>query len=79
MTIHGQIKDGVVVLDDASTLSEGTHVLVCAYNFECDGLVEDDEGATLLERLSPVIGVAEGLPSDASVNIDHYLYGAEKV
>ena len=30
---------------------------------------------TLLERLRSVVGKAKGLPPDAAVNHDHYLYG----
>ena len=35
-------------------------------------------GLSLYERLKPVIGAAKGLPPDASVNVDHYLYGHPK-
>lgn len=33
---------------------------------------------TLAERLANVLGKATGLPPDASVNHDHYLYGVPK-
>ena len=33
---------------------------------------------TLYERLKPFIGTVEGMPEDASQNIDHYLYGHPK-
>jgi hypothetical protein len=33
---------------------------------------------TWAEVLRDVIGQAEGLPADSSVNHDHYLYGAPK-
>lgn len=33
---------------------------------------------SLLERLAKVKGKAPGLPADASINHDHYLYGAPK-
>jgi hypothetical protein len=33
---------------------------------------------TLYEGLKPFIGVAKGLPADASINVDHYLYGTRK-
>ena len=33
---------------------------------------------TLYERLKPFIGKAKGLPPDASINHDHYLYGLPK-
>lgn len=71
------MKDGVVVLDNTNALSEGMRVLVCAFNFECADLPKDNEGCTLLERLAPVVGVAKGLPFDASVNLDHYLYSSD--
>ena len=38
----------------------------------------DDDGPTLFERLEPFIGKLQGLPPDASVNLDHYLYGLPK-
>jgi hypothetical protein len=28
----------------------------------------------LYDRLKPVIGAAKGLPPDAALNVDHYLY-----
>ncbi len=34
--------------------------------------------ASLSKRLRTVIGKTKGLPSDASRNLDHYLYGARK-
>ena len=33
---------------------------------------------SLAERLANVIGKAQSLPPDASVNLDHYLYGLPK-
>lgn len=34
---------------------------------------------TLAEMLVSLIGQAEGLPEDLSINHDHYLYGRRKV
>ncbi|MFN0011035.1 MAG: hypothetical protein ACKVS8_05250 [Phycisphaerales bacterium] len=34
---------------------------------------------TLYERYKPIVGSVRGLPSDLSVNHDHYLYGTPKV
>ena len=77
MTYRGHVKNGVVVLDDEVTLPEGTEVSVDPL-----GPAEvDEDGAetpTLYERLKPFIGKAEGLPPDASINHDHYLYGTPK-
>ena len=72
MTYKGRVKDGVVVFDDRVRLPEGTEVEVT--------LPDDPDGSglSLYERLEPVIGRAQGLPPDASENIDHYLYGHPK-
>ena len=35
-------------------------------------------GLSLYDRLKPLIGAAKNLPPDASVNVDHYLYGHPK-
>lgn len=53
--------------------------------------VEEDNGAeqaaatpaegelpTLLERMKDFVGTVHNLPPDASVNLDHYLYGTPK-
>lgn len=34
--------------------------------------------ASLLDRLSSIVGKIKGLPADMSVNHDHYLYGVPK-
>jgi len=69
MTIKGKIKDGVVVLNGDVKLPEGAEVEVNLPDHS------DQPGPTLYDRLKPVIGLAKGLPSDASKNVDHYLYG----
>jgi hypothetical protein len=77
MTYRGHVNNGVVVLDDAVTLPEGLSVRVEPADSVPD---EDDEEniPTLFERLAPFVGKLEGLPPDASVNVDHYLYGLPK-
>ncbi len=77
MTYRGQVKNGIVVLDDAVTLPEGAVVRVDVI----DGTAREsgiEAGPTLLDRLGPVVGKADGLPPDASKNVDHYLYGHSK-
>lgn len=37
-----------------------------------------DEVPSLYERLRDVIGSVDNLPTDASINHDHYLYGTPK-
>jgi hypothetical protein len=83
MVYRGQIKNGMVVLENAIGLAEGTKVTVRAAT-EKSSLKSNGRSngkrrrATLAERLAPVIGKAGTLPSDASVNLDHYLYGLPK-
>ena len=74
MTYRGHVKNGVVVLDEPVKLPEGAEVQV-----DLQATLPDkpaaDEIPTLYEQLEPFIGKAQGLPPDASVNLDHYLYG----
>ena len=78
MTYHGHVEGGVVVLDDAACLPDGAKVTVSLLDFLQEDSTDDTEGPTLYERLLPVIGIAKGLPPDASQNVDHYLYGAPR-
>jgi predicted DNA-binding antitoxin AbrB/MazE fold protein len=38
----------------------------------------EGELPTLLERMKGFVGTVHNLPPDASVNLDHYLYGTPK-
>ncbi len=78
MTYQGHVENGVVVLDGSANLPEGTRASVCLFDFSIENLPEDDAGASLLDRLGPVVGTAKGLPPDASLQVDHYLYGAPR-
>ena len=71
MTYHGHIKNGAVVLDDPVKLPEGAEVRV-------DVVPEEPQTTTLGQKLMKYAGKAQGLPPDASRNIDHYLYGLPK-
>ncbi len=77
MTYLGHVHNGVVVLDGAVSLPEGLRVNVEPLEEPSD-TAEADRIPSLYERLKPLIGTAEGLPPDASVNLDHYLYGLPK-
>ena len=68
MRYKGQIKNGVVVLDGRPQLPEGVRVSVEV----------DDAGRSLADWLWPLIGAAEGLPSETAGNHDHYLHGRPK-
>jgi hypothetical protein len=68
MTYRGRVESGVIVLDDAPPLPEGTQVQV--------EVASAPEGkSTLGERLMKYAGQAKGLPADLARNHDHYLHG----
>lgn len=71
MTYRGHVKKGIIVLDTPAQLPEGMEVEVRTSH-------EIGADSTWAEVFRDVIGRAEGLPSDASNNHDHYLYGAPK-
>ncbi|MCG3197309.1 MAG: hypothetical protein GHCLOJNM_01794 [bacterium] len=71
MTYRGHVENGVVVLDEGAELPEGAVV-------EVDVLKEDDPVKSLRELLLEFAGCMEGLPSDLSVNHDHYIHGTPK-
>jgi hypothetical protein len=76
MTYSGHIENGSVVFDGPLNLPNGTPVVVSVVEQAAEPV--EREIPTLYERLKPIIGIAEGLPPDASQNIDHYLYGHPK-
>ena len=78
MTYRGKIRNGVVVLDKRARLPEGTSVTVRPLKGLTTASKKQNRGPTLYDRLKPFIGVADDLPPDASLNVDHYLYGAPK-
>ncbi len=65
MSFTGHVQNGGVVFDEPVPLPEGTVVQVEA--------IAPPSKRSLLERLGDVVGKVEGLPADASQNVDHYL------
>ena len=83
MTARGNIKNGKVVLEDPSALPDGTEVEVRPTKKRKSAAKVKQPKAitrprTLADGLANVMGKATGLPPDASVNHDHYLYGTPK-
>ena len=83
MTVRGKIKNGKVVLEDPKALADGTEVEVRPVKKRKPGTARKkpkskERPRSLAERLANVIGKAVNLPPDASVNVDHYLYGMPK-
>jgi len=68
LTYIAHIKNGVAVLDDGVKLPENSLVLIEPL----------EPPVTLNELFNDVIGKGEGLPSDGSVQHDHYIYGTPK-
>jgi hypothetical protein len=75
MVYRGHVRNGKIELDQAVALPEGAAVEVAIASQEEAGA---SEGSTLYERMKRFIGSANGLPADASTNVDHYLYGHSK-
>jgi hypothetical protein len=77
MSYLGHVKNGMVKFDEPVVLPEGASVQVDLINTNASQPI-DEERLSLYDRLKPVIGTAKGLPPDASLNVDHYLYGHPK-
>jgi hypothetical protein len=77
MIYRGRVEDGVIRLEGSATLPEGAEVEVQLVE-EAPGRDDSETTASLYERLKDFVGQVEGLPPDASVNLDHYLYGLPK-
>ncbi len=79
MTYRGKVKNGVVVLEGPRLPPEGSPVSVRVLKAPARRPTRARAAVpTLYEGLKPFIGMANGLPADASLNVDHYLYGAPK-
>lgn len=79
MTFRGKMKNGVVVLNGPNAPPEGAPVSVRMLKPIASRPVRARKRPmTDYDRLKPFIGIADDLPSDISVNHDHYLYGTAK-
>ncbi|NLF67997.1 MAG: hypothetical protein GX575_02970 [Candidatus Anammoximicrobium sp.] len=76
--IRGRVQQGVVLLDDPEALPDGTEVSVRPLKSEADGSNAGQGKPTVGRALLRLAGKAQGLPPDASRNLDHYLYGHRK-
>ena len=77
MTYRGKVKKGVVILDEPDALPEGAEVSVRVLQRRAQRR-RATKPKTLYEDMKPFIGVITDLPSDLSLNHDHYLHGAPK-
>lgn len=74
MVLPGQVRNGMIVLDDPLALPEGTAVQVAVVVPSSAA----GKGRTLYDVLQPLVGQVPDLPSDGSQNLDHYLYDHPK-
>jgi hypothetical protein len=70
MLLEGYVSGGVVVLDDATVLPEGTRVRI--------ELIAAPTPPTLADKFQNVIGQAKALPDDMAAQHDHYIHGSPK-
>ena len=78
MSYRGHIKNGIVVFDEPADLPEGTEVRVETISTVVNRPESIEHVSTACERLKPLVGVIKDMPSDMSINHDHYLYGTPK-
>ena len=75
---RGHVSHGVVVLESQVKVPEGMEARVRFVKTRRKKHKTRKLPPSLYERLEPFVGKAKGLPPDASVNLDHYLYGLPK-
>lgn len=80
MTYRGHVEHGKIILEDGADLADGTSVEVRPVQKTArrPATRRKKQSPTLYERLKRYAGKAEGLPPDASTNLDHHLYGLPK-
>jgi hypothetical protein len=81
MTLHGHIENGGIKFDPPIALPDGAAVEVQLQVLSSkteEQSTGTSEPPTLLERMKDFVGTFDGLPADASTNLDHYLYGSPK-
>jgi hypothetical protein len=76
MTLQGHMENGHIILDESVDLPDGTKVRVEVLPSEAGKEIRGIP--TLYERMKQFAGILEGLPEDAALNHDHYLYGTPK-
>jgi hypothetical protein len=78
MTIAGTIQNGVVILDGAPPLADGTRVEVVVAEVAPPRDESVKQGEPTIRSLLKFAGRANDLPADMAAQHDHYLHGAPK-
>jgi hypothetical protein len=71
MILQGTVVNGVIVLDQAAALPNGSRV-------EVEIKAQARAASSLGEALLKLAGTAVGLPADMAEQHDHYLHGMPK-
>lgn len=69
MELEGTVENGAVVLDEPTSLPDGTRVKL---------RTEEEQVPTLAELFKDVIGQGVDLPEDYALNHHHYVHGGPK-
>ncbi len=77
MVYRGHVENGMIRLEDAPLLPEGVEAEVRLLT-EIPCQKEEERVPSVCEAMRDFVGKARGLPPDASINHDHYLYGVPK-
>jgi hypothetical protein len=78
MVYRGHVENGVIRLEGAPFLPEGVAAEVRLLNETPLHDADEEKVPSVCEAMKGFVGKAEGLPPDASINLDHYLYGLPK-
>jgi hypothetical protein len=78
MTLHGRVRNGLVVLKKSEVLPQGAEVTVRAVLTRTKAGKRPKKNVKGSRKIMRFAGKAKGLPADASRNLDHYLYGHPK-
>lgn len=71
MEMMGTVQNGIIILENAAPLTEGTRVRVTVE-------ATKEDGRALRDMLLKYAGTAQGLPSDMAEQHDHYAHGTPK-
>jgi hypothetical protein len=77
MVYRGHVENGLIRLEGGPALPEGILVEVRLLA-EDPARAGEEDVPSICETLKDFVGKAEGLPPDAALNHDHYLYGLPK-
>lgn len=76
--LPGHISGGVVILDQPTSLAEGTRVRVVIDDSTAVKASPPEDSESLKDVLLSMAGTIDDLPPDAAEQHDHYLYGTPK-